>query len=1626
MSDEQTTKSLQEQARLLKEQEESLKRIADLYKEQGSQAESVADAVAHAERAEKNQLKHLTTKRDLAQKNLEIIEEQIGAGALQGDEAAQAIEAANKKLAIEEDILKNLEDQIAAAQKLADEYQRGIDSAENSGARIASTLFGVDEGWKNTWWGNLASGDFSAKISAMGKGFKTAMAPANVLGGLMMKVQESTFVAALAFDNASSQLAAATGQGTRYNDMIMSVAEETRSFGVGIQGAAAAIQGLNESMSGFSQVSSETQTALVKQAATLERLGVSAQTTGKITDQLTKGMGMSAEQAMQTNNELARAAMGIGVPVGKMAQEFENAMPALAHYGKEAPKIFKKVMAAAKGLGVEMNTLLGFTSQFDTFEGAATAVGKLNNILGGDLFNSYEMINATEEERIELMLRNLELSGKSFDSMDRFEKKALANAAGITDMAEANKLFSGGLSAYQKAQADVEANAVSQKELEKRTQAAVSVQEKMNQVFESFAILVQPIVEGLHSLFNILLKVNDMTGGMLMPILFGLAGAYYVVAKAAGFNVAAKKADIGATLTETAVTNADTIAKGAHAGATAADTAATAGDTIATNANNVSKNMGIVATLRQAAVTAMSTARTIFSTIAEKAAAAARFLLAKASAFAAVAMGKQAVAQSAVTATAAPAGGMLAALAAGMAALGTPPALLGILAMAALAAGIGLVVIGIALAVKSIVGMVQTFAEMPELIVPATIALFGFLAGLTAVVLGVSALAPFAAVFIAAAANISAGLIALSPGLLIFSVALATFGAALKLIGGREIATMLGLSLAIFPFAIAMNLASGLIASAAIVMAPGMMMLGVGFMMLGAGLTIMTLALPAMALLIPILPMFAAALSASAVPFAIGATLIGATAGLLGLGLAQLGLGLLVATLGIPAMFLLASALPIFGAGLIAAAPSLALGAALIAPVAGALGAAFAMLGAGVALATLGIPGMFLLAAALPLFALGLTYAAPMMVAAAVGFAPAALMLGLGIGALGLSLLLFDEDTLEIMTAMVIALPIFALGLLAGSAILALASMAFLLPALGLALALGAFGVALKLFDGKTLEIMTVMPLALIPFSIGLLAASFILSLAAAAFLTPAITLATALGAFGLALKLFGEEEIAAMGFIALTIVPFALAMGFAGRLLAFAGKYTVIGAAFTAAALAILGLGVRALPNNFADMLLAISIALVPFATALAYAALPMFIGGILFGIGALSISPGLTTLGDAFRTLPENMATMMMGLSQALVPFATAVRESGLKMLIGGVLFGAGASILAPGLITLGDAFKQLPANMPDLMGQLAPILVPFATAVAESATPMFFGAPLFAVGAMILYPGLVALGRGFKELTDNMPDLMAQLTEVMPPFASALLGSGFAFILGAMMWSTGALILAPGMYALSGSFMEFALALVMIAPHIEMMTPLAHALQEMGKAMLSFGLDIVSFGLMSIGLFPVFKIGLGMMISTIKDLSAALETVPFEKTRAIADFLNGLVSLTGLENIADTMFTVAQGVGVVSDALRDLPAEQTIAMSQLMTSVAEASVKVTPEGVENVKNLVEQASVYASVQAEFKAPSVDAFVQALKQVNSDNASSGSGSGSGKDIILELNGRELGKAIDVHLEDKHNLRTN
>ena len=1259
------------------------------------------------------------------------------------------------------------------------------DQAKN----IASTVLGVNDGWKDTWWGSVVEdgpSGMSARFAELGKSLAEALNPADMLGSVMMKVQTSTILAFIQFDQLSAQMAAATGQGTKYNDVALDVAATNRRFGVGMAEASSAIMGLNESMSGFSDLPAEVTSAMVAQTAQLEKLGVSASVTGGLNDQFMKGMGMTADEAMAVNNELARTAMGLGIPVEKMAGDFQAALPQLAAWGKEAPKIFKKVAAAAKGLGVEMNTLLGFASQFDTFEGAATAVGKLNNILGGDVLNSYDMINASEEERVRMLLQGVQASGKSWDSMDRFSKMAVANAAGITDMAEANKLFSGGLAAYDDAQRKAEANAVSQKELEERTQAAVSVGEKFSQVMEAMAVAVGPLVSAAHSLMNVLLAINDMTGGMLLPVVLLAVGAYAL------FYQSMKAAIFWGEVQEKVIKK-KTVAK-------ISEKIATDSDTISQVQNNTAKTTGIIATLRLAAATAFNTAKTWAAAAASKALALGRAALAAVTNFLGGSMMFLSKSNLAVATTAKPAGkgmaGFFKALGQGF----KNPYVIGAAAiLAAITLGLGMMAVGVGILTYSLVQLVKAFMEMPGAIIPALAGLTAFLFIILNFIAIVAAMAPIALAFAVSAQLIGLGLLYITPGLIAFSVAAAIFSGAMKLWDESTFATMKTMMWMMPLFGIAMLIASPFMALAAQTMGQATAMLGVAFLALGAGLAVMALSLPIMLPLAAALVVFGLALAYAATPFLVGSVAVGIGSFILGIGLAALGAALLLYT------------------------PATALVMALLAP-------------------------------ALIVFSFGLLKAAPMMATAALTLGTAALWLGLSLGVLGLALKLFDGEALEHMAILPFALNLFAFGLLFAAPMMAVAAGTLGTAGLILGGSLLAIGIGLKLFDRNAIKAMEKLPLIFIGFALALSVAAPFMAFAAATFGTSALVVGASLLAIGLSLKAFDKKAWKAMEGLTIALVPFALVIGLAGIIMGTSGKS---------------------------------------------------------FALSMLFVAPALALLGLAMKTFPEDVSGSMIGLAMGLVPLALAISLAG----------------------------------------------------------------PLLMKGAI--------------------------------PFALA------------------SLILSPALAILGGPLKTFAESMALMAPVAEQMFVLALALAVMGPALAIFAFSMIAVGIAAS--MPFFSTGIGVFKDAIASMATSFEAIPTEKAKALGDFFSSLAKLTDLNNVAEVMWSIANGIYGVSMALAFMPEEKAFALSEVVNSVTRAAVEVTPEKVENVTGLVEQAATYADVQAKFKAPSVDAFVQALKQVNGDSSSEGgSGAGRGKDIVLELNGRELGRAIDVHLDDKHNLRSN
>lgn len=333
-------------------------------------------------------------------------------------------------------------------------------------------------------------------------------------------------------DKLTTEFNKMSGTAGAMNNVILGSASGMGHLGVSTTMAANAVGALYQDFNKFSDMNQQSQMEMAGTVASLENVGIASAQTAANIDLASNAFGMSIDESVKLQDEMAATAIALGMPPAKLAGEFQKAAPQLSAYGKEGVKVFKNMAAASKGLGIEMSTLLGITEKMDTFEGAAESAGRLNAMLGGDLLNSVDLLNASEDERLRMMLESVELSGRNWDAMSKFEKKALASAAGITDMAEANKLFGGGLDAYDESLSKMEENKVAEEELAAAKAASVSVTDKMSLMFDQMAAAMAPLVSAIHWMLDGIISLNDSFGGYLIPTLAGFIALIILGSKA--------------------------------------------------------------------------------------------------------------------------------------------------------------------------------------------------------------------------------------------------------------------------------------------------------------------------------------------------------------------------------------------------------------------------------------------------------------------------------------------------------------------------------------------------------------------------------------------------------------------------------------------------------------------------------------------------------------------------------------------------------------------------------------------------------------------------------------------------------------------------------------------------------------------------------------------------------------------------------------------------------------------------------------------------------------------------------------------------------------------------------------
>ena len=396
-----------------------------------------------------------------------------------------------------------------AVTDLADQFDQstqnilGLNNEWNQGSLTGRMLDAIGKG-----------ADLSDSFEAIGERMKETLNPTALLAQGIIGLVHGSMDLTEKLNDAFGEFKQTTGGGEQYLDVISDATGENYQFGISAQESMQGLQALYTELAMFSSLSEEVQTQLTDLSGKLKVMGVDAAQTAASADLLMQSVGYTADEFEGFQQSLRSMSNAIGVPMNQLNEQFVQAADVVGKYGKQGVEEFRKLAAAAKATGIEMGSLLDIAGQFDTFESAAEQVGSLNAILGGAYFDTVQMVNATEEERIDLLRRGVQASGKTFDQLGRYEKKAIAAAAGIQDINEANKLFGKSTAAYEELQMLAGDASMSLADLSDEAFNTLSPMEKFQAVLRKFQKPLDFLLKGLDyvatALFTVVSFIEDV------------------------------------------------------------------------------------------------------------------------------------------------------------------------------------------------------------------------------------------------------------------------------------------------------------------------------------------------------------------------------------------------------------------------------------------------------------------------------------------------------------------------------------------------------------------------------------------------------------------------------------------------------------------------------------------------------------------------------------------------------------------------------------------------------------------------------------------------------------------------------------------------------------------------------------------------------------------------------------------------------------------------------------------------------------------------------------------------------------------------------------------------------------
>jgi hypothetical protein len=314
----------------------------------------------------------------------------------------------------------------------------------------------------------------------------------------------------------------ATGGFAAYNSSLREAGRlsQAATLGTGITGEEnlKALEALSDSFASLTLYSKESISSMQVATAQLTKVGVDSVTAAKGFDTLVNAMGKTPQQAAKIQESFVQMAAKNRLALGEVSKAFEQNKDRFVSYGDQMNKVMAGLAEQALKTGVQINSLINIAQGFDTFEDASRKVGTLNALLGGDYFNSIEMLTATDEERIQLLKEGIKASGMQWESLNRQQKQAIATAAGFKDLNDAAKML--GETSLNNTKQQREAADV-QKTLAEQAESVSLGMDKLKSTLNGLFIAIEPFVSAFMTVVEVLAK---MAQGM--NYVFSLGGNF--------------------------------------------------------------------------------------------------------------------------------------------------------------------------------------------------------------------------------------------------------------------------------------------------------------------------------------------------------------------------------------------------------------------------------------------------------------------------------------------------------------------------------------------------------------------------------------------------------------------------------------------------------------------------------------------------------------------------------------------------------------------------------------------------------------------------------------------------------------------------------------------------------------------------------------------------------------------------------------------------------------------------------------------------------------------------------------------------------------------------------------------